>query len=35
MHEGLTLLLSLGGPALFATFVCWLAALRASRRKEA
>jgi hypothetical protein len=34
MHEGLTLLLSLGGPALFATFVGWLS-LRASRRKEA
>jgi hypothetical protein len=33
-REGLTLLLSLGGPALFATFVGWLA-LRASRRKEA
>jgi hypothetical protein len=33
-REGLTLLLSLGGPALFATLVGWLA-LRASRRKEA
>ena len=33
-REGLTLLFALGGPALFATFVGWLA-LRASRRKEA
>lgn len=33
-REGLTLLLSMGGPLLFATFIGWLA-LRASRRKEA
>jgi hypothetical protein len=33
-REGAILLLSLGGPALFATFVGWLA-LKASRRKEA
>ena len=33
-REGLTLLLSLGGPVLFATVVGWLA-LKASRRKEA
>ncbi|HEX4382882.1 MAG TPA: hypothetical protein VH083_08030 [Myxococcales bacterium] len=34
IREGLTLLFSMGGPALFATFVGWLA-LKASRRKEA
>jgi len=33
-REGLTLLVSMGGPLLFATFIGWLA-LRASRRKEA
>jgi hypothetical protein len=33
-REGVTLLLSMGGPLLFATFIGWLA-LRASRRKEA
>jgi hypothetical protein len=33
-REGMTLLFSLGGPALLATVVGWLA-LRASRRKEA
>jgi hypothetical protein len=34
VREGMTLLFSLGGPALLATAVGWLA-LRASRRKEA
>jgi hypothetical protein len=33
-RAGVTLLVSMGGPALFATFIGWLA-LRASRRKEA
>jgi hypothetical protein len=33
-REGVTLLLSMGGPALFATFIGWLA-LKASHRKEA
>jgi hypothetical protein len=33
-REGWTLLFSMGGPLLFATFIGWLA-LRASRRKEA